>query len=402
MHAMSCSEDTTPIASCVSCCNFTSSFKPQYFRNHTAGVKNLKCFPVCRNFGHTDRNFCGGAVTLSLKSALPPSHLLAVGVFSPDQTPFFPVGTRTSHSELRAHALQKEKLFVGNVTAEGSQPTADATVNNFKIEFNVRGNEKGSWQYNWASHKSKADTKHSFQACIFAVEGGFLRCIHVADSPSFVVSCTRRRSTPNAQNKRKLDSTSHPSAHTLRRQWVHRMIAEKGVQVSDVIVENVSDASKWKACIGGFHPPCGIRNWTLEAGHFDAFFQFVKDVHGVDTPSFSRRKKTCVRSDADAVAALEQLESSDSGSDTQSESRHTPPQSPVQHFFAQSDMAPGGMPADSLCTFVPASRAPFASAEKLMANAQQQRQQAVQPQPQQAAMTVLQPLMQLAEIAGFA
>jgi hypothetical protein len=238
--------------------------------------------------GHRQNNFCGDgiAVRMGLRNKVGiRTKLRAVGCFRVCEptNQMFSIGTKMTSLQLDAQVAGLP-LREARISEE---------VDGVTVTFD--SSERHAWHYPWTSHKSKMDVRHIFQVfCFQTCEGSdddSMECFWTGDSASFRVMSMRRMLGKGGKTRR--TDVLGTGTQTKRRQWVRNTINEKRIKINEIVVPHVSDASKWvkSDLCDGYHPPAGVRNWTVEAGHYDAFFDYVKSHCGLETPVFSNKKR---------------------------------------------------------------------------------------------------------------
>ena len=251
-------------------------------------LQNLRCFPQCKVAGHRQNNFCGDGIVVRMglrsTSHIRSKNLRAVGCFRVCEKTnhVFCTGDKISSSQLDAQVAGLP-LREARIVDESDGVT---------VSFD--SSERHAWHYPWTSHKSKMDVRHTFQVHVFYTcdDGDTLECFWTGESASFRVMSMRRMLGKGGKTRR--TDVLGTGTQTKRRQWVRNTINEKRIKINEIVVQRVTDSSKWVKIDGqeGYHPPAGVRNWTVEAGHYDAFFDYAKKHCGLETPVFSNKKRT--------------------------------------------------------------------------------------------------------------
>jgi hypothetical protein len=177
------------------------------------------------------------------------------------------------------------------------------------VAFALHGSQTGAWLYNFNIRRNMLQSKHLFQVAILrrksrpvqnlalqVSEAGVTsevvwECVELDHSPSFAIKSLR------SQNRKPKDKGASPGQTTVkvtkqskRRQWVRETMKKYKIKAADLVVENVNDTEHWEPIYEKeqnivYAPPANVNKWSIEAGHFPAFFEYVKRSYGVNPPA---------------------------------------------------------------------------------------------------------------------
>ena len=183
----------------------------QYHRNNKrGGLKNIRCFPHCTDGTHKSKGFCGAPirVVLTQKDLAPFSSkrdyvvCMEIGkTMQSSEERTIKIGENISREKLNGMMRTASKPF--NNLIEGKQimgpkssprdPNLQAVSTNYVFQFHY---EKRGWHYGFAGNKHLSKTQHCVRALVFthdATHQGDLKCVNIVTSPSFTLTCRRRK-----------------------------------------------------------------------------------------------------------------------------------------------------------------------------------------------------------------
>lgn len=190
---------------------YREKWKPEYQRNNKqSGVKNLRCFPYCRD-EHRDHGFCGRAVSLTVgRKDINDSRELFVFAEFISATKFQEVSLLGSSlsvdealSKVRSRKDPFQPWYRGEVVDTKEKCKSVNTQAGIDFEVNC---QKTGWNYTWIANKHTCHIHHTLAIYVFARNGNMLECIGVHESPNFVVYCRRRPAKSDKSDPSKINN----------------------------------------------------------------------------------------------------------------------------------------------------------------------------------------------------
>uniref|UniRef100_A0A7S3PCQ6 Uncharacterized protein n=1 Tax=Aplanochytrium stocchinoi TaxID=215587 RepID=A0A7S3PCQ6_9STRA len=191
--------------------------------NKNNGVKNLRCFPYCREPQHRDSGFCGQPVriTLKRKTSQDKKQLFVWGEFMTvecfESKPR--VGTVMTWDEIETNYVRsRENPF--NPWYMGTLPDDGDRVRDV-IKFCIKIH-KGGWLYKFISSKHASVQVHCMAIYVFAkLDETNYTCIGFHKSPEFTIYCRNRPKSRDLMlekiaNKKLLMKKSNPSENRFK------------------------------------------------------------------------------------------------------------------------------------------------------------------------------------------
>jgi hypothetical protein len=198
------------------------NFCQSYQRNNKAkGRKNLRCFPACKETGHSADSYCGRPVSVTvyvesgfaenlelypfakfctfdayngteteMKSASPMASQ-TTGQPGPHVPDRFPSEQILALQKSEHYRNQMENLWIpGTFTARGLDPATQQHT--FTFTFNQKNH---GWHYSWQSHSNQRETEHTFHVFVLGRLTAQERMVCVAEicTPPFTIHGRRKR-----------------------------------------------------------------------------------------------------------------------------------------------------------------------------------------------------------------
>mmetsp|Transcript_21280 Transcript_21280/g.27188 ORF Transcript_21280/g.27188 Transcript_21280/m.27188 type:complete len:236 (+) Transcript_21280:76-783(+) len=162
----------------------------EYQRNNKGGgLKNLRCFPYCRE-KHVVKGFCGRGVKFELKRKTKGKPLYAWAEFVPKHIEgTVQIGTKLSSTKCKEQERSSKCLqnpyYKGHVVSENSR-----CVETVLFEFNK---QKMGWNYSWHSNKHTSNIEHCLVVYVFKPNSDSdLVCCAKFKSPYFKLYSRRK------------------------------------------------------------------------------------------------------------------------------------------------------------------------------------------------------------------
>ena len=290
------------------------SFCRKYYRNNRAsGIKNIRCFPACREQCHTDQGYCGRAVKVEISSVIDVrtgmGHDLSIAKFSAqfECCDLRDTGSSSAHEIYFGETSKKGRsvYFLGKVE---SFTVLDLVENEFvQQKCCVSFNEEGkAFHYPWSGDRFKGrKADHAFAVSVHipksladqaSLSSSNYQVVAKGLSPLFQISCVRRKNASSA--------SSSPVAN--ERQFSFENVETK-LKETKVVTEIVTPELTERTAIPSHKSFLHMHPSNKTASFSDAVFPNASKKYDFMTASLVGGKKSQAWNSRDSLAVLRNI-----------------------------------------------------------------------------------------------